>query len=672
MQIPGIGQFGNAIAAPEQAVAPANTSTGQGITAVGDVLAGAASQEQARQRELAEARSRAASALSLAKANNAITDAHDEVARGVMDGSIPTDQANVALGDRVKQIRSVTLSGIPPEQRDLVDADLERTTGTLARNLNGVVIKRQQNETAGTIDQFGEQVSREAIRQGPGWASEKYGAMLDFAGPAAGLKPEQIAAKKQAFRETASYRFFDAAGTDALTKGDIPGITAVLGRVQGEEGDAMDPLKRTQLTHQLFGYQQHMIAKKAAEANAAAEAQRLRENAAIDVLNKGLDLFSEGKAFDADFIKDMTEKAAGTEQQTAITHLISVQALGTGFATKSAAERQALLTKWENEQTNPAVGTDPLQSKGLAQLRTMDTKLRAAAEQNPWQAAASTGQIPATPEIKADTGMAAIGIMQDRMKLIGNVENWVGHKVSPLQPDEAAQLGKLVRTLPPDQSASMLSQLGATLGDSERVSMVAKQIGDKDGTLGLAMAYANAQTTQGRTMAELVLRGERALKDKVVTVDGAKETGWQASIASQINGAYSNREVEENAKRAAFLVLAARSADSTQASVNIDNAVTLATGGIVDRNGSKVPLPYGMNADDFDKQIRGIQPAAIAQQAPDGMVRAGPASMPLDQFLKSLPDAQLVHAGQGQYNVRAGNTLVTNSAGKRITLRITP
>jgi hypothetical protein len=38
----------------------------------------------------------------------------------------------------------------------------------------------------------------------------------------------------------------------------------------------------------------------------------------------------------------------------------------------------------------------------------------------------------------------------------------------------------------------MLASFGDAVGDSERVAALAKQLHDKDGTLGLAMLYASA------------------------------------------------------------------------------------------------------------------------------------------------------------------------------------
>jgi hypothetical protein len=199
---------------------------------------------------------------------------------------------------------------------------------------------------------------------------------------------------------------------------------------------------------------------------------------------------------------------------------------------------------------------------------------------------------------------------------------------------------------------------------------MAKQLHDKDGSLGLAMMYASQQTTQGRLVAELVLRGDQALRDKTVTIDKAAETGWQATIAKSIRGAFSNRQAEDAAVDAAFKIAAAKYAQNN--SIDIPEAVRLATGGIVERNGQKFPLPYGMKEPDFDKALSAIKPADLAAQAPDGQVLVGRTPMALDAFVATLPKASLVDAGPGLYNVRAGMATVTNTAGKRLTLKVGP
>ena len=664
-----LGNFGQSVARPgPMPDIPQGNPIGDASARLGGIAQGIAADQAQMQRE----RDGAQAMLTLAKTQNQIHDAHDDVGRGVLDGSIDSAKAASEFQTRVGKITDGNLQPFAPEQRMKMDAHLETLVGSLDRNLAGVVQKRQQQDTAGTIDQFGEQVSREAARTGPGWAVQKYNAMVDFAGPGAGIGPEQQAKLKQSFSERAHATFYESAGTAALTKGDPNALGGLIAQLQGPEGDPLDPQKRTQLTHQLFGWQQSILAKQARDQNVADDAQRVRDNEATGLFNQAQDLFQSGKALDADFIKQLTTAGQGTVREQDIAGLLSAQVAGTGFATKSAGERDALLARMQSASADPAVGTNPAQAKAMEVLASMNDKLKRAADDNPWTAAAGVGRIPDTPQMSPTDPAGAQQIMAQRMKDIVAVEDYVGHKVSPLQPAEVVQIGKMARSLPPDQAATMLGTFGATIKDPERINQVAQQIKDKDGTLALSMLYASAQTTQGRTVSELLLRGEQAIKDKAVTVDGAKETGWTAAIAARINGAYSNTEVQEQTKKAAFLIMAARSADPSQGSVNIDNAVTLATGGIIDRNGQKIPLPYGVKEDDFTKRIESIKPADLAGQAPDGMVMIGRTPMPLAQFVATLPKAALIHAGQGLYNVRAGTGTVTNSSGQRITIKVGP
>ena len=46
--------------------------------------------------------------------------------------------------------------------------------------------------------------------------------------------------------------------------------------------------------------------------------------------------------------------------------------------------------------------------------------------------------------------------------------------------------------------------------------------------------------------------------------------------------------------------------------------------------------------------------------------------MALADFFKALPDAGLVHAGQGLYQVKAGAGVATNSRGVPVVLKVQP
>jgi hypothetical protein len=671
IQIPQ--SLGTAIARPmqEPQVAAANP-LGEAVGRLGATGVNIATDVARTQTDLAEQRRRADSMLTLATTTNALHDAHDQVARGVLDGSIPTDKASTTFQEQARKIAGDSLQGYTPEQRTVMETHLTQSAGGLDRSLQGVVAKRQQQDTASTIDQFGEQVSREAMRQGPGWAIQKYGAMVDFTAGAAGLNPAQAEKLKQGFKEKVTYNFFETAGTAALTRGDPGALHDLMEQVQGPQGEDIDPKQRAQLQHQLFGWQQALLAKQDRAAQKQDDEARKRYNEAVDVFNKGADVALGGGYFSPEFITQMTQTAAGTEMQGQVRDLIASQRTVAGFASRPAPERAEILNGMRAQRATPGVGTDPLGDKLLKAAEQMDERLRTAANDNPWQAAQQAGRIQDAGMMSPSNPEQALQVLGERMKMLPGVEQWTGKRVSPFQPEEVEQIGKLVRALPIEQAATMLSRFGDMMGNSERVAAAAKQMHDKDGTLGLAMLFASAKTTEGRTTAELVLRGAQAEKDGVIKTDGVKETGWKATIANQIRGAYSNREVEDNVLRASFLIAGATTGD-------VDRAVRLATGGIIDFNGSKVPMPYGMAADGqssgekkFNKAIEALQPMDFMSQAPSGNVRVGPSVVSLNDFVKALPDAQLAHGGQGVYYVKAGAQFVTNDEGKPLAIRIAP
>lgn len=668
------GNFGQAVAGEGPMVqAPAGNPLGAATQQALGVAGGIAHQMGEEDRQQAVQQQRARAALTLAQATNDLHDAHDEIGRGLADGSIDPKEAGAAFHKRVGEINTTRLQGLPDDQRPLIEASLTTQAGTLNRSLSGLVAKRQQSDTAADLDQLGEQLQRDAVRRGPEAAARTYASVLEFAGAGAGLTPAQIAAKKQAFTEGVTRSFYEQAGVSALTQGNAEALGQLVEQVKGPQGDAMDPLKRAQLTHQLFGWQQSILAQRVRSQNQADEEARLRYNEASTAMNQAIDVATSGGYFSPEFIKDLTTKAAGTELEPQVNALIASQAKVAGFASMPAGQREATLEAMRSRRATPGVGTDPIESKQLDVMEAMDQKLRAAANENPWAAAEKSGVIQSVQQINLADPQQAQQLMQQRMRDIGQVELWAGHKVSPLQPVEVAQVQKMVRTLPVDQAATMLGRFGATIGDSERVAQVAKQLSDKDGTLGMAMMYASTQTTQGRYTAELVLRGEQAIKDDRIKVDGAKETGWKADIAKRVRGAYSNTDLEDKVIESAFLIMAARVSDPSQATTTTEKAVELATGGgIIDHNGGRIPLPYAMKETEFDKALGRIGASDLAPQVPDGQVYAGRTPIPLDTFVSQLPKAQLVHAGSGVYNVRAGSMLVTNTQGQRITIKVGP
>lgn len=600
-----------------------------------------------------------------ANIQNGLADSFDAVQADLLDGKTDKIAAEAAWKDSSQKVIADNLKGVPADRAPFVAAQVKGLEGQLQNKLLDTFRKRDQQDVAAGLVTYREQQERFASTD-PAAAVKQYGEFVDRMAPGAGWSAEQATKAKQTFVEGVTFNGFRRAGQQAMQSGSVAAIEEVQKRMAGPEGDALDPAKRNTLDQTLFGWKNSIEAKQARLEDKAEREQTKRFNVATDTVNKGRDLVLNGASMAPEFIADMVEKAQGTGLEPQVRDLLEAQKSVAGFANQTAPQRAALLERARAMRADPARGATPESEKQLKAAEQIDDRLRRKIDDGEaWAAAQSVGVINQAPLMNIGDAKQAMAVFQQRAQDIGTVETWAGRKVSPLQPQEAEQFQKLVRTLKPDQAATMLGQIGAVVGDSDRIAAVAKQIGDKDGRLGMAMLYANAQTTQGRYTAQLVLEGDQAIRDKTVKVDGAVETGWRADIAKKVRGAYSNQEVENHIVDAAFLIAAAKGGD-------VDNAINLAAGGIIERNGGKIPLPYGMKEREFEKRIEAMTPADLAAQAPGGFVQAGPARVPLADFVKTLPDARLVHAGQGLYNVRAGNTLVTNERGQRITLKVSP
>ena len=111
MQIP-MGNFGNLIAEAPQAVNVPRLDAGQGLQALGQAGMQIGASELALDRERIVQAQRARLSNTLATTDNALKDAHDSVAQGVLDGSIPSDQAAGEFQNRATKIKSDNLSGV--------------------------------------------------------------------------------------------------------------------------------------------------------------------------------------------------------------------------------------------------------------------------------------------------------------------------------------------------------------------------------------------------------------------------------------------------------------------------------------------------------------------------------------------------------------------------------
>lgn len=635
------------------------------------------SEEVRRAREADERAAQARVSLAHVNIQNGLADEMDALNRDVLAGK---ESDKIAATDRWAQnsqkLIDQQLAGLPADRAGLVAAQAKGLQSRLRNGLFDTFAKRDEQDAIAAVYSAEEGLQRYAMRD-PASAIQQHSMLID----GSPLAPELKAKRKQTFVEGVHYNVFRQAGQAAFQADSIEGLDAAQRRLAGPEGDAIDPAKRNSLDQFFFGLKTQIQTKRDRAAARADKEQERAENRAIDGLNSMGSVIESGALVSPDLmqrtVQHLTDAGSPPELLQKYRGMMEAQTEGARFMALPAAQRTDAMDMLRTDRQDPAKGATPQSEKRLQRLERMDSEARRRVDDgDAWGAAASSGALAQPVQSLSPEALqnptAIQGVVQERMQQISAVETWAGKKVSPLQPAEAAAVGQVLRALKPDQAASMLGTLGGFIGDPDRIAALGKQLGDKDKTLGMAMLYANAKTTLGRYTAEAILLGQQAIRDKTVKADGAAETGWRATIAQQVRGAYSNREVEDSMVDAAFLIMAGRAKDETLKDTSIEKAIELATGGITERNGVKVPRPYGMTEKDFTKRLDSLSEADLRDQAPNGVVFAGSHQIPLAEFVKSLPQAKLKHAGQGVYNVTAGQQLVTDGNGRRISIKVGP
>ena len=605
-QIP-MGNFGQSVARPGPMVNAPGPSPLAGATAKflgtseginNDLMA-----EETKQRE---AQMRAQSTLVLAKTQNDLHDVHDEVARGVLDGSIPTEKASAEFTDRISKVRSSALEGQMPDQRTVMDGHLERVTGSLQRNLQGVVSQRLQQDTAGAIDQFGEQMSREAMRSGPAAAVQRFGSMVDFSGQAAGLNPEKQGRMKQAFSERVHANFYEQAGLGSLEKGDIEGLRTLREQITGPDGDPLDPQKRNQLRHQFFTWERQLQAKNERDLDASMQV-------AEKELKKLQEFVTEGMAPDLSYQASIRATMRGTPYADAAERLIEAGNTGAGFGAQTLPRQAAALAGKAGQPTNPE------DAKALAQARTIHEKQATAYKDDPWDAGARFQRLPKVAEQPILSPVGLLKIAHERIPLMTNLEAASGQPAPLLRTGEVSQAVEQLRSASLRERTEILGQIGALLG-TERIGAFADQLDKSSKPLALTLKLGTDRTTSGRMASELVQIGAQALADKTVKKDDSALSGWKADISTLVRGTLGDPKAESDVIEAAYYIRAAQELDTAKApgftkgfGSGAEDAVAMVIGKPMERAGVKTFLPKGMSESQFDDKAMELLSAGKGQ-----------------------------------------------------------
>lgn len=388
------------------------------------------------------------------------------------------------------------------------------------------------------------------------------------------------------------------------------------------------------------------------------------------------DLDAQGLPMDAEFVSRTMSTLKGSPLAVSAAALVQGSAQTASFGAQPLAKQDQILQALYADAR--AKGVNPATSARIKKLDGIRDAQATAIKADPWQASLERGDLDGIPPIKVDS-LAGVGqSLVERMALVPSVDRRAGHVVSPLRPEEADALGQALSALPVPERSKMLGGIQKALTDADpatgnaRMRAVIAQLGVKDTTLASAALY-QAQGMPNES--QLVLRGADARKNKTVKIDEAAGTGIEAQLDQALEGVYANPKSKEAAKEAALNIYAGKAADGKR--VSVEEAIRIATGGVTEHNGQKIPMPFNWTERQVKRSIASITPEYLqTQPGGDKPIWLGTDRQMLpEDVARILPRAQLRSAGSGpdgkpRYAVRIGETLLTTDGRKPFTITL--
>lgn len=668
-----MGDFGNVTARPGPAVNVDPEAYGAAVGRVaqhaGNVGMAIANDEFAQQaheqkRQLLEQQTEAKAAAreanrvkaltTQATIQNGLADLHDEVDQGIASGTIPKEKAAEVYATRSQKLLDDGVQDVDPEHQGLVRASLLNDLGRGRASVNKLVAQRNKADILAGGVSYIEEMQRYAARGGK-QADEAIANVRDFwtaTGPMAGEDAAKASARVQQFAERVRYQ-------QATSLVNVDPSAALKALKDNNYLPELDPQQRTALI-QTADTRVTQAAHRAEIAAAANERKMEREWKAVSTV------IEAGKALDPAYAADVMKRFRGTAYEKALGSLMAEGPANAAFAGQPLEMQRRSLEEMQGRMNRE--GATPAM---VASYEKADKAFKAAQadiKTDPYMAAAERGVLKELSPLSMD--MASLpGQLVKRSVDAAQVAQWVGSDVSLFRPSEAHKVGELLQAMPPKDRAGAMEGLAKVMNPGQ-MRAFAHQLGSKDDTLAAAaiLSAQGAKTSAGRLVSELVLTGADAMKEqRIKWPSGMDPTTVRAEIDKRTRGAFLSESGNRAAGDAAFAVLAGLVAEGK--SPDIDQAVRLATGGIMDRDGQKLVKPYGWSDGQVNDALRSFTPEKVGQLTGKQRATVGDKQLTDEELANLLPSARLGPTGKpGAYTVTIGGRMVMNASGRPLVL----
>lgn len=351
------------------------------------------------------------------------------------------------------------------------------------------------------------------------------------------------------------------------------------------------------------------------------------------------------------------------------------QALALARATQAFAEQPPTVQATMLTQAEAAIRKDPskIDRRVLDAWRSISTKQAEDAKTNPVGLAARQGLVELQPLDLANptaTGPA----LQQRFDVAGQVSARYGVPVKPLQPEEVQALGFALQKQSPENQAVYLGNLKKAWGPNNQGYMATMGQLASDQPV-VAWAGSMAGRDQGH-VASMILRGNRALnpppasdgkpaRGDLVTMPPPQEFDreFRKTVGDAFAGKAESRSAAIQAVRAYYAAMAIdKPGNADNGVINMDfftTAVEKVLGGVTTYNSRQVVMPYGAAKGDFEDGVK-----RLLQWRFDSGLKS-------DYTMDRLLGLPMRNVGDGRYVFMAGDSVVTDKAGKDIVVDFT-
>lgn len=621
-----------------------------------DMAQAAAEQKQLQREQDAEAKAAAREAkrvqalTATAKVQTGLASLHDQLQADLESGNIDKSQVSKAWTERSGTLLQESLDAVDPEHRDLVNATLLNDVGRYGQSVNKMVVQRDKKDILTGGLSYIEEMQRYAAR-GTKEADEAIANVSTFwkaTGPMAGEDPAAAAMRVQRFAETVRSN-----QAQALVNAD-PGAAAKALKNPNYLPE-LDPKERTNLLHTADAALLRNQQRAAMQAEAAARAQQKAWEGAQAV-------FQAGKMPTPAYAAQLTRTFKGTPYEGALASMMADGPANVAFAAQPVQAQAAALTELQLRMNRS--GATPEDLKNYQRMETAHKAAVAEIKADPYQAAAERGILTELAPLSLDIKQLPSQLVA-RAVQANTVSRWAGQEVSLFRPAEADKVSGVLQALPPKDRASALEGMAKAMTPGQ-MRAFSKQLGAKDDTLSAAalLSANSARTTNGRLVSEIVLTGADALKeDRVKFPSGQSKTAIRADIDKATRGAFLSEDAQRAAGDAALAVYAGLMAEGNSPSV--EQAVKLATGGIMELNGAKMVKPWGWSDGQVTDSLRKFDAPKVSALTGSKPLMVGGAQVPPEQLAQHLPNAQLGPSPKpGHYTVTIGGRMVATEDGR--------